>query len=279
MELHSKMKEALCETAMKAARLAGQEALRAWRGPHAPRRKGHRDIVTEADIVAEKIIIDTILMDYPGHAILAEESGPSANGGEDSAGFQWRIDPIDGTTNYARGLPFFSVSVGVMRDGQPVAGAVYDPPRDQMYHATRGSGAFCDDRRLECSSRNRSIDFLIAFDWPRDEAYRSRLIQTMLARSSQIGSWRSLGSAALGIIMVAEGVADAYLHPTLLPWDVAAAGLIVEEAGGCVTDLDGSKDWWEEQACLASNGLAHNALLDMFHQILPDCDITDAWEQ
>ena len=257
---------------MRAARLAGQEALRAWHEPHVTRHKGPRDIVTETDIVAERIIIDTILADYPDHAILAEESGLSAND-VDGSGFQWRIDPIDGTTNYARGLPFFSVSVGVMQDGRPVAGAVYDPLRDQMYHATKGTGAFCNDRRLECSSRDRLIDFLIAFDWPRDEACRSRLIQAMLACSPQIGGWRSLGSATLGIIMVAEGVVDAYLHPTLLPWDVAAAGLIVEEAGGCVTGLNGSKDWWEEHACLASNGLPHDALLDLFQQVLPHCDV------
>ena len=262
------MRESLCALAMKAARLAGQEALRLWREPHDTRHKGPRDIVTEADLAAEKVIVDTIQAQYPDHSILAEEGGLSPNAGQ-PAEFQWIIDPIDGTTNYARGLPFFSISVAVAERGRPLAGALYDPLRDRMYHAMRGGGAHCDGRRLSCSRRERLIEALIALDWARDEAVRSRLLRAVLACSPQIGSWRSFGSAALGIALVAEGGADAYLHGSLLPWDLAAAGLLVEEAGGRITGLDGSPAWWRERACLATNGLIHDQLLELFRGVLP----------
>ena len=261
------MTEALRQTAMAAARLAGQEALRRWRGPHETKHKGLRDIVTEADLAAERAAVDLILSNYPNHAILAEEHGNYAAESATSE-FVWIIDPIDGTTNYARGLPVFSVSVAVSQGGRPVAGALFDPLRDEMYHARQGAGAFCNDRRLSCSSRSELIDFLIGVDWPRDETLRGRLFQAIAACSPQVGGWRSLGSAALGIASVAAGVLDAYVHPTLWPWDMAAAGLIVEEAGGRVTGLDGSARWWEGTTCLASNGLCHDALLGLFQHIV-----------
>jgi len=260
------MYEQFRETAMAAARLAGREALQRWRAPHTTRSKGPRDIVTEADIAAEHVAVELILSNYPNHAILAEEGGESA-GGSHVSEFQWIIDPIDGTTNYARGLPIFTVSVAVAENGRPVAGVLYDPLQDQMYHAIRGGGAFCDDQKLACSTRGALPGFLIAVDWPRDEAVRSRMFEAALTHSAQIGGWRTLGSAALGIAMVGAGIVDAYMHPSLHTWDMAAAGLIVEEAGGKVTGLSGSPNWWEGASCLASNGHAHDALLDLFQSI------------
>jgi len=260
------MYEQFRETAMAAARLAGREALQRWRAPHTTRSKGPRDIVTEADIAAEHVAVELILSNYPNHAILAEEGGETAGDSQFSE-YQWVIDPIDGTTNYARGLPIFTVSVAVAQNGRPVAGALYEPLHDQMYHATLGGGAFCDDRRLACTEQQSLSGFLVAVDWPRGEDIRSRMLKAILACSAQIGGWRTLGSAALGIAMVGAGIVDAYMHPSLHAWDMAAAGLIVEEAGGRVTGLNGSTDWWAGASCLASNGHAHGALLDLFQSI------------
>ena len=260
------MYENFRDTAMEVARLAGQEALRFWRNPHNTRFKGPRDIVTEADVAAERAAVALITSRYPDHAILAEEGGDLAS---DSCGaeFKWIIDPIDGTTNYARGLPIFTVSVAVAQNGRPIAGALYEPLADQMYHVVRGGGAFCDDRPLSCTSNGIIEDFLIGVDWPRAEDTRARLLEAVLAASSRVGGWRTLGSAALGIAMVGAGILDAYVHPTLHTWDMAAAGLIVEEAGGMVTGLNGSPSWWNESTCLASNGRAHRELSVFFESV------------
>lgn len=265
------MYDQLRDTAIAAARTAGREALRRWSDPHDSRSKGPRDIVTEADLAAERVATELILSYYPNHAILAEEGGELA-GDSCAPEYRWIIDPIDGTTNYARRLPIYTVSVAVAHKGRPVAGALYDPVRDQMYHATLGGGAFCDKQRLSCSTRRSLPGFLIAVDWPRSEEARTRMLRAILACSAQIGGWRSLGSAALGIAMVGAGIVDAYLHTTLHPWDMAAAGLMVEEAGGRVSGVDGSPHWWEGESCLASNGRAHDALLDLFRSITDDVD-------
>lgn len=250
--------------AVQAARRAGQELMRLWHQPIHVRHKGRRDLITNADMAAEQVIVDTILSHYPHHVILTEERGP-VNGTLGLSEFQWIVDPLDGTTNYARRLPFFSVSVAVAQEGRPIIGAVYDPLRERMYCAIRGGGAFCNEERLACSQARRFIDMVIGFDWPRDDAQRMRLLGVLSPASSQVGGWRSFGSACLGLCHVAEGSADAYLHPTLCVWDVAAAGLIVEEAGGRITKLDGSDDWWHGGTCLASNGLMHEDLVCLLH--------------
>ena len=259
------MENELLKTAIEAARLAGQELVRLWRTPLDTRSKGLRDIVTSADMAAERLVIETIRRHYPDHVIFSEESGESAGAGAGAA-FQWFIDPLDGTTNYARGIPYFCVSVAVMRDSMPLAGAVYDPLHDRLYHALRGNGAYCKDRRLACSGRSRLLDLLVAFDWPRDDASRSRIARLVLEITCRVGGMRSLGSAALELCAVADGSADAYVHPSLRAWDTAAAGLIVEEAGGRVTEMDGSPAWWQGTTCLASNGLAHEPLLELIRQ-------------
>jgi len=256
---HSLSPHALRQVAMEAARLAGAELLRRWRGPLGTRSKGLRDIVTDADVAAERIVIETIHGYYPDHAILSEEGG--AADCEADSEYQWIIDPLDGTTNYARGLPYFSVAIAAARAGRPVAAAVYDPLRDAMYHAATGAGAFCNERRLECSVRRRLIDLLLTFDWPRQEAPRAAMTRLVQTLSPQVGGLRTFGSAALELCSVAEGASDGYLHLTLHAWDIAAPGLVIEEAGGCITGIDGSSPWWQAETCLATNPLIHDDLL------------------
>jgi len=251
------MYEDLLQVAIEAARRAGQTALRFWDEPMRVSNKGPRDIITDADVAAEEVIVATIRRRYPLHPILAEESGQTTGQGD----IQWIIDPLDGTTNYSRRLPVFCVSVAATQNGRPVVGAIYDPIRRQMYHAIKGGGAFCNQERLHCGERRQLEEALILFDWPHSEVHRKQLMRSILDMSPLIGGWRSLGSAALGLVFAGAGIADAYLHPTLSPWDLAAAGLIVEEAGGIITALDGAPHWWEGSTCLASNETLHGRLL------------------
>jgi myo-inositol-1(or 4)-monophosphatase len=260
------MSSPFLETAILAARRAGQEAAGLWRGALSTRFKGPRDLVTDGDTLAERIIVEAIQSRFPDHAILAEEGGLTA--GHADAEFLWLIDPIDGTTNYARGLPVFTVSVAVTQAGRSLAGALYDPLRDQMYYAERGAGAFCNGQPLEPSRRTRMIDLLIGHDWPRDDGCRAQVTRLVGLLSPNVGVLRSFGSAALGICLVAAGGFDAYIHPTLQPWDKAAAGLIAEEAGARITTLDGAPEWWVGPTCFASNGLVHELLMPYIRQAM-----------
>ncbi len=249
---------ALHTTAVEAARRAGAELARLFRQPRQTRDKGPRDIVTDADMAAERAAIATIRERFPDHAILSEEGGGEANAGA----LQWIMDPLDGTTNYARGLPYFCVAIAVAEPtGRPLVGVVYDPLRDALYHAQRGGGAFCNERRLAVSQRQRLLDLLALFDWPRAEGPRARIVRMAGALSPAVGSLRNMGSAALALCGVAEGAGDAYFHLTLNAWDMAAAGLIIEAAGGRVTSIAGAADWWSGETCLATNGLIHDELL------------------
>jgi len=248
---------ALHATAVEAARRAGAELARLFHLPRTTRDKGLRDIVTDADMAAERAVLETIRARFPNHAILSEEGGV---GGDDDT-YTWIIDPLDGTSNYARGVPFFCVAVAVASAGRPLVGAVYDPLRDAMYHAARGGGAFCNERRLAVSQRQRLIDLLLMQDWPRDDARRVRMARMAGALVPIIGGMRTMGSAALELCQVAGGACDGYFHLTVHAWDKAASGVIVEEAGGRITSIDGAPEWWAGENCLATNGLIHADLL------------------
>jgi len=247
-------------TAVEAARAAGHEALQRWQGQLGTRYKGRRDLVTDADFAAEEAVIRLIRERFPDHAILAEETGVTNSPSAPSA-YQWIVDPIDGTTNYSRGLPMFASSVAVAYHGRPVAGAVHDPVCGWTFHAMRGGGAYCNDEPITCSTRQDLIELVVEFDWGREDSVRARMAQVVHELEPDLGGWRTLGSATLSLCYVAYGSCDAYVHGALGAWDLAAGGLIIEEAGGRVTSLDGSPAWWEHSTCLASNGLVHDQLL------------------
>mgnify|MGYP001073890799 CR=1 FL=1 len=249
----------LLHTAVEAARRAGEEAVRRWEAGFQTRSKGRRDVVTDADLAAEEIIVELITQRYPDHAILAEEGGVVVAGAEPV--FRWFIDPVDGTTNFSRHLASFAVSVGVAEAGRPVAGAVYDPVRGTMYSGRRGGGAYRDDARIVCSRRDDMEDALVQVEWPRSDDIRDhmRTIVDRLALSA--GGMRTFGCATLALCNVAAGGADGYVNLSLGPWDIAAGGLLIEEAGGRVTGIDGNQVWAGGQTCLATNGHLHEALL------------------
>lgn len=225
--------------------------------------KGTIDLVTEADLAAEELIIERIRSHYPRHAILAEESGPSDGitliPGESE--WKWIVDPLDGTTNYAHGYPCFCVSIGIERAGKVEIGVVYDPMRDEMFAAERGQGATLNERRIRVSEVQDLNGAMLCTGFPynvreRPDFARDFTNFTMLAQAV-----RRDGSAALDLAYVACGRFDGFWEDGLNPWDVAAGILLIEEAGGHVTDYQNEPLDIYTAKVLASNGLVHEAMM------------------
>lgn len=249
----------MLDTAIRAAREAGRVLVEAFHGPHTVHVKGLRDISTEADIEAEQVAMRTIREDCPEARFIAEESSEVYRDYGNAP--TWYVDPLDGTTNYARGLPMFTVSVAMARCGDMECGAVYDPLLDHLFYAERGQGAYLNGKRLQVSSCDRLMDSVILLDWPRDPALLDIALQFLARLAPQVGTVRSRGSAASGLCCVAAGWADAYFQFTLKPWDVAAGTLILEEAGGQVTGLRGQPYRLCQPDWLVSNSLIHESIL------------------
>ncbi len=219
------------------ARDAGRIQNDAFHKPHTSRVKtGRGDIVTEVDEACEKLIIDRIRLHYPGYPILSEESG--AIGVEEDRPV-WVIDPLDGTRNYSMGIPSFCCSIGLVRQGVPEVGAIYDCVHDEMFFARRGSGAFLNGERITVAEWDSLEDAVVSVAWVRTKTKRQRFLGCIETLSRYTSYFRRFGSAALVASYVACGRIHAYMQGGLSPWDMAAAVLIVEEAGGCVTDLTG----------------------------------------
>lgn len=206
--------------------------------------KSARDVVTEADHLSEAHILDAIRDRYPGDAILAEESGGHDAGDGSSAtepvGRSWIVDPLDGTVNYANGIPFFCVAVGLVEDGRPVVGVIHDPTRGETFAATADGPATVQGRPVRPSDKERLSDFVISLALGgRAVATRNRAIR------KEVRIPRSMGSAALALAYVANGRFDAFVQQGgLSVWDVAAAGLVAERAGATVTSFDGGR-WFD----------------------------------
>lgn len=251
----------MLETAIAAARAAGTIVRERFGRPHQVSSKGLRDVVTEVDLLAQEAIVAQIHGRFPEHQILTEEAQRTL--GVAAAACRWIVDPLDGTTNYARSIPHFSVSIAAECQGELQAAVVYDPLGDRLFHAIRGEGAYLDAQRLHVSERSQLIDTLVDLGWARSPQGRDLSSRVARAVGPAIGSARSMGSAALGLAAVAAGWEDAFFHPELAPWDMAAGVLLVREAGGTVTLPDGEA--WDLFAggCLASNGEVHRALLEL----------------
>ncbi|HOG47310.1 MAG TPA: inositol monophosphatase family protein [Anaerolineae bacterium] len=250
----------MIETAVAAARAAGRILRDRFDQPHDVSSKGLRDVVTEADVLAQEAIVAQIRARFPGHQILTEEAGHALG---PAADYCWIVDPLDGTTNYARGIPHFSVSIAAEHEGVLQTAVVYDPLGERLFHAARGEGAFLNGRRLHVSERSRLIDTLLDLGWARSPAARDLSSRVARTLGPAIGSVRTMGSAALGLAAVAAGWEDVYFHSELAPWDMAAGALLVREAGGVVTRPDGTP--WDVFGgmCLATNGYVHQALVEL----------------
>ena len=221
------------------------------------------NLVTAIDKKSEKTIIDFVSKKYPTHTIIAEESGEQNRSSE----YTWIIDPLDGTTNFAHGLPIFSVSIGVQKNNELICGVVYDVMRDALYSCEKGGGAFCNGRRLSVSTNDdlRKSVLVTGFPYNISENPDHALEHfTSFIKGSR--AVRRLGSAAIDLCYVAEGVFDGFWEVSLNSWDMAAGVLIVNEAGGVVTDFVGNAINIFEKKLLASNGRVHNRMLEIIKQ-------------
>ncbi|MDR0997053.1 MAG: inositol monophosphatase [Zoogloeaceae bacterium] len=233
--------------AVKAARSAASIINRASRDLEAIQieRKAPHDYVTEVDRMAEAAIIETLTRAYPDFGILAEESGTRAGANPDSP-YQWLIDPLDGTTNFLHGLPQYAVSIALAKEGVVEQAVVYDVNRNELFCATKGAGAFLNDRRLRVSKRLRLSESLIGTGFPFKEfRHIDRYLAQFRALSQECAGIRRPGSAALDLAWLAAGRLDGFWEYGLSPWDVAAGGLLITEAGGLIADLEGGEDWLE----------------------------------
>ncbi len=224
-------------------------------------RKGPGDFVTLTDQKAEKIIRDELETARPGYSFLMEESGEVI--GDDTT-HRWLLDPIDGTTNFLHGLPHFAISLALEREGELVAGVVYNPIWDELFWAEKGKGAFLNDKRLRVAARRDMEDCVITLGVPHlGRGDQQRYLREMTALMPIVAGVRRMGSAALDLAYVAAGRCDGYYEHGLSPWDVAAGILLVREAGGFVTDAHGKKDIFSTGSIIAGNEHVHPALLSV----------------
>ncbi|MCX6151636.1 MAG: inositol monophosphatase family protein [Ignavibacteriales bacterium] len=249
----------MIDNVIKISKEAGEIIKQAFRTNFSVEYKTNEsNLVTEIDKKSEKLIIDFIKKKYPSHGILAEETGGDYLNKE----FVWVIDPLDGTTNFAHGLPIFSVSIGVQKNGKSICGVVYDIMRGVLYSTEFGSGSFCNGRRMKVSENENLSHSVLVTGFPYDIAENPGnaidIFATFIKKSRAI---RRLGSAAIDFCYVADGVFDGFWEVNLNPWDICAGRLIVEEAGGLVSDFAGNeKDIFCKQI-LATNGKVSKRML------------------
>ena len=224
--------------------------------------KSELDLVTEADLASERLIIERIRTFYPRHSILAEESGASAPAEQDAQSeWRWIVDPLDGTTNYAHGYPCFCVSMGLAHKGRLELGVIYDPVRDELFTAERGQGAALNGRRIQVSQTRTLNSALLCTGFPYDVRERSEFARHFTNFIMNAQAVRRDGSAALDLAYVACGRFDGFWEEGLHPWDVAGAVLMIEEAGGRVSHYDGTAFDIYSAPILASNGLVHEQMM------------------
>jgi len=255
--------------AVKAARRAGAIINRASQdiGTLTIKSKNYNDFVSEVDVAAERAIIDTLKDAYPSHGFLGEESGSSEN----QSDFIWIIDPLDGTTNFLHNFPQYCVSIALQHKGEITQAVIYEPNRNDLYTATKGRGAFLNDKRIRVSKCDKLQQSLIGTGFPfRDfkhlDTYLS-MFKSMLQKTSGI---RRPGSAALDLAYVANGSLDAFWEIGLSPWDIAAGALLVQEAGGIISNLNGKDGWLESGNVLAASPKIYDAMVETLAPHLTD---------
>jgi len=219
-------------------------------------RKGPADFVTAADLRAEKILRQELSRARPDYGFLMEESGASAATGDSQR--RWIVDPLDGTTNFLHGLPHFAISIALEERGELVAGMVYDPIKDETFHAEKGAGAYLNDRRIRVSSRRELPDALIATGMPyKGHGDHAQFLAEVEAVMAEVAGIRRWGAAALDLAYVAAGRYDGFWERDLSSWDVAAGILLVREAGGYVSQVDGRAIRHDSPSILAANDPLH----------------------
>lgn len=244
--------------AMNLARESGYLLKERFSDTHKIRYKGDIDIVTEADKLSEDFIIDAIKRNFPDHGILSEETAAIAGAGK----LRWIIDPLDGTTNYSHGYPVFCVSIALENEGAIILGVIYDPMREDMFVAVRSEGAYLNNKKINVSSVKNISRSLLATGFPYDiRESKDNNLDYFNAMATKVQAIRRAGSAALDLAYLAAGRFDGFWELKLKPWDTAAGCLMVEEAGGKISDISGKKWHLQSPNLLASNGVIHKQMI------------------
>ena len=238
------------DVALPLLREAGALLLDRFHDEKNVREKGRANIVTDVDFEAEALILERLRAEYPDFGVLAEESGES---GSAASPYVWIVDPLDGTRNYAIGVPYFATTIALAHDGEVLYGATYDPSRDEMFEANRGGGAVCNGRPLCVSDRTSLSAATLATDMGYDDAMAGFALQLLDRLWPGMQAVRIMGSAALGLAYAASGRADIYFHHCLAPWDIAAGVLIAQESGAVVTDRNGAPISLESPSIIVAN--------------------------
>ena len=255
---------AYLETAVEIAREAGALLADYFERRVTFELKGDFDLVTVADRASEKLIVERLRTHFPTHGIMAEEGG----GQESPSEYRWFVDPLDGTTNFAHSFPMFNVTLGLEKAGEMIAGVIYDPTRQEMFTAERGSGAWLNNRRIHVSAVCRLQDSLASTGFPSRKRHQNVNIHFYHQMAMASHGVRRTGSAAIDLAYVACGRLDAFWEFGLKPWDMAAGTLLVREAGGLISDMQGgAHSVTASDHLLADNGALHEQVLDLFGEI------------
>jgi myo-inositol-1(or 4)-monophosphatase len=260
------MMQPIINIATMAARQAGKIILRAQDQAEKLNivEKGHNDFATQVDRAAEEIIIETIKKAYPHHSILGEETGLTESDEKENL---WIIDPLDGTTNFLHGFPQFAISIAFKQQDKVMHGVVYDPVRDELFSASRGRGAQVNGRRIRVSNAEKLEHSLLGTGFPfREFTHLDNYLKFFRALIPYCAGIRRAGSAALDLSYVAAGRLDGFWEFGLKPWDVAAASLFIQEAGGYVTTIDGDNDFMGASSILAAGPKIHQLMMDLYER-------------
>lgn len=251
----------MIEVAKRAAIAAGEISLNLRGNNHKILDKGKpSDFATEVDILSEKVILETLKEAFPNHGFLMEESGVQNVNSE----FVWVIDPLDGTISYSSGLPIYGISIGLLKNNEPILGVINLPALSQLYWAEKDNGAFLNEKAIQVNDNSSLLKAVVGSDLGHTGGRKKEIKELFLPLSEEIRYLNLLGSAAAGMVYVSSGLYSAYIHKAYR-WDYAAGVVITKEAGGKVTDYRGnSLDWSKEMLeVVASNGLIHNQILDI----------------
>ncbi len=254
------MSNKFLSVATKAAKKAGKTIMKFYGKVIKKSYKKDRSIVTEADLEAEKVILDIIKKSFPNHAILSEEAGLQ----DSDSDFLWCVDPLDGTTNFSMKNPFFNVSIALLKNKEPILGVVYYPPQDELFHSELGKGAYLNNKPIKVSSKNSMKAAIFTFCNSRDEEARKKVGKIYGELKLTNNYVRQIGSAALELCMVASGRVETFFMIGVRSWDVAAGWIMVKEAGGKTTDFNGNSFTFDSKNLLATNGTKiHDDLLEI----------------
>jgi len=251
------------EAAMEIAREAGALLVHYYERRIPYELKGEFDLVTEADRASEKLVVDRLLARFPSHGIVAEEGGGRTSASE----YRWYVDPLDGTTNFAHSLPIFNVTLALEQAGEMIAGVVFDPIRQEMFAAERGAGAWLNNRRIRVSATSELASSLLCTGFPSRKRHLSINVHFYHQLAMATHGVRRTGSAAIDLAWVACGRLDGFWEFGLNPWDMAAGRLLVSEAGGQVSDMQGQSHTFQSPHLLADNGQLHSQILEIFGEV------------